>query len=550
MNQDILDRNLLALSRTSSEAAARISAAECWKGIDVESSRKGDPVPVLRTDQGDRTLHSRFDPVREGLRLADNYIGSGTILAYGMGAGYHLLPLLSNKDLSSLIIAETRPSLVRSILEQIDLTPLFLDKRVSLWICIDPAEFRIKLLKHYIPVLSGDFRSISLRNRIEADLDFYQELSSVVKDALSSITDDYTVQTHFGKKWFNNTLSNLKASEETTVTLHPAHDVLITAAGPSLEKQLDKLVSMRSGATLIATDTSLPVLLSNNIKPDMVISIDCQHISYHHFMKGYPSDVPLILDLASPPFLTRIAEKVFFFTSDHPFSNYVSRSFRQFPHLDTSGGNVTHSALSLADALGASRISLFGTDFSYPMGKPYARGSYIYPYFQKSTVRTAGIESLFMDFVLHNKSIIKEKTHKGFRYISKPMIHYKRSLEAKSSSISARVVSIPGDGVTLDLPSLKGKRNDGFMLMSAGSSINSRIDFMKEYRGAVSTLPIIDAAITEYLDSLDRGQMDILITLLPAAAQFRKSCDSGREALNRAREWTISLLDRSFSQQQ
>ena len=338
MKQDILDRNLLALSRNSSEAAARISAAISWEGIDVDASRKGDPVPVLRYGRKERTLHSRFDPVREGRRLAESYSGSGTILAYGLGGAYHLLPLLENRDLSSLIIAETRPSLVRAILERMDLSSLFLDRRVSLWIYDNPMEFRNKVLKHYIPVLSGDFKSISLRNRVEEDPEFYQDLSSVIKDALSSITDDYTVQTHFGKKWFTNTLSNLKASEDTTVTLSPAQRVLITAAGPSLEKQLETLVAMRVGATLIATDTSLPVLLSNGIKPDLVISIDCQHISYHHFMKGYPPEIPLVLDLASPPFLTRIADKVFFFASDHPFSNYVSRYFRKFPHLDTSGG--------------------------------------------------------------------------------------------------------------------------------------------------------------------------------------------------------------------
>ena len=547
MKKDILDRNLLALSRTSAEAAALLSSVKSWSGLSVEPSRKGDPVPVISSDLGGRTLHSRFDPVREGQRLAENYMCSGTILAYGLGAAYHLIPLLESRELTSLIIAETRPALVKAILEQIDLSRLFLDKRVSLWICTDPAEFRIKLLKQYIPVLSGDFRSISLRNRVEVDKVFFQELSIVVKDALSSITDDYTVQTHFGKKWFNNTLSNLRASEKTTVTLNPARHVLITAAGPSLEKQLDTLKSLKSKATLLATDTSLPILLSNGIKPDMVISIDCQHISYHHFMKGYPAEVPLVLDLASPPFLTRIAEKVFFFASDHPFSNYVSRNFRQFPHLDTSGGNVTHSALSLADALGASQISLFGTDFSYPMGKPYARGSYIYPYFEMSALRTAGIESRMMDFVLHNRSIIKEYSDTGYRYISKPMIHYKKSLEAKTSAISARVIPIPGDGVQLTLSEKKDKHHRGFTLMSAGSSLRSRKEFMKEYRTSVNTLPVINGTIPEYLESLDRNQMDILITLLPAAAQFRKSSDTGREALNRAREWTLSLLDRSFS---
>jgi hypothetical protein len=84
--------------------------------------------------------------------------------------------------------------------------------------------------------------------------------------------------------------------------------------------------------------------------------------------------------------------------------------------------------------------------------------------------------------------------------------------------------------------------------MSAGSSINSRGDFLKAYRTSVESLPVIDGVISEYVDVLNRSQMDILMTLLPTAAQFRKSCDSGKEALNRARAWTLGLLDRNLSQ--
>lgn len=540
MDNKILDKNLLCLASTSAEAASLISHCNDTDEITLITSRDGTPVPVL----AEKPLHSRFNPVREGERLSRQYIKGGMILAYGLGGAYHLLPLLSNKELSSLIIIENDPSVVKSILSLMDLSSLFLDKRVRLWISENPEDFKNTLLAKYVPVLSGDLQSISLRTRIERNPEFYHRLAEVVQESISAITDDYTVQTHFGKKWFINTLNNLEASEETTVTLKPVHKVQITAAGPGLEEQMPHLIRDRGKSTLIATDTSLPVLLANGLTPDMVISIDCQHISYHHFMKGYPENVPLVLDLASPPFLTRIAKNCFFFTSDHPFSNYVSKNFRQFPHIDTSGGNVTHAALSLAESLGAKHISLYGADFSYPYGKPYARGSYVFPYFQKSSCRISGIENQVMDFVLHNKSLNKEIFEGGFRYISKPMIHYKSSLEKKAENMSAYIENIRADGVYLKFSGTKSKPGKEFRMMSAGESYQSRQDFLKEFAQKIDDIPELKGNINEFLDSLDKSQKEILLSILPAAAHFRKKCDSGTTALNQARSWTIDLIRR------
>lgn len=540
MDKVILDKNLLCLAATSAEAAALITHCRESNDISLILSRDGDPVPVL----GDKPLHSRFNPVKEGERLSQQYIKGGMILAYGLGGAYHLLPLLNNRDLSSLIIIENDPSIVKSILGLMDMSSLFLDKRVKLWISENPEDFKNTLLAKYVPVLSGDLQSISLRTRIERNPDFYHKLSAVVQESISAITDDYTVQTHFGKKWFVNTVNNLEASEETTVTLKPVSKVQITAAGPGLEKQMEHLIRHRDESTLIATDTSLPVLLENGLTPDMVISIDCQHISYHHFMKGYPENIPLVLDLASPPFLTRIAKNCFFFTSDHPFSNYVSKNFRQFPRIDTSGGNVTHAALSLAESLGAKHISLYGADFSYPYGKPYARGSYVFPYFQKSSCRISGIENQVMDFVLHNKSLNKEIFEGGFRYISKPMIHYRTSLEKKADSMSAKIENIRADGVMLKFSGTKSRTGNEFKMMSAGESYQSRQDFLKEFAQGIDDMPELKGNLNEFLDSLNKNQKEILLSILPAAAHFRKKCNSGTTALNQARSWTIDLLHR------
>ena len=544
MNDKILNRNLLSLTHGSPEAANQLSYSKESPLIEFTQARSGHTIPVFLRDGKKKSIHSSFDPVREGIRLCEQQDHEGLLLVLGLGAGFHIKPFLEEKKVSSIIIIENSFEEVKSLLSHIDLSDIFLDRRVSLWISENPGDFSSYLLSRYIPVLSGNLSTISLRSRVLLDHDYYTELTSVVKRTIDQITDDYTVQTHFGKKWFINTLSNLKESEKTTQILSPVKKAYITAAGPSLEKQIPYLREKDSDAAIIATDTSLPVLLANHIKPDLVISIDCQHISYNHFMQGYPEDVPLVLDLASPSFLTRIAKKKIFFTSDHPFSRFVSNEFREFPKLDTSGGNVTHAALSLADIMGAREIYLLGSDFSYPEGKPYARDSYIYPYFYSRCGRTNGIENSIFSFILHNRSIIKEKTENGFRYISKPMIHYKASIEKKASECYGKVIPLKGDGVDIRIPRTKRTSRNEMRIISAGTPWLSCMDFLKSYRKRIAELPDIRVPVPEYLNSLSMEQKEVWITILPTAAQFYKSSGSGDEAIKMALQWSMDLIDR------
>ena len=545
INKDILDRNLLALTNSSPEAANSLTYCRSSESVSFQKTRSNHHIPVYsRKIKSKKLIHSSFDPVKEGVRLFNQYDAEGMLLIFGLGGGYHIRPFLKSPRISSVIIIENNKDEVKSILGNIDLSDIFLDKRVSLWISPDPGEFSNYLLRNYLPVLSGNLQTITLRSRVILDNDYYSAIANVVKHTIDQITDDYTVQTHFGKKWFVNTLSNLKKSEKTVYSLKPITKAYITAAGPSLEKQLVELKKREPESTLIATDTSLPVLLSNGIKPDLVISIDCQHISYNHFMSGYPEDVPLILDLASPSLLTRFSRLNFFFTSDHPFSRYVSNEFRSFPKIDTSGGNVTHAALSLAELLGAREIYLLGADFSYPFGKPYARDSYIYPYFFSRTRRISGIEDKIFSFVMHNKSINKEKTSKGFRYISKPMIHYKESIERKAAQCHSRVTGMPGDGVTLNFPIPQRNRSREMHFVSAGTPYQSSRDFLIEYKNKIADLPEVTEPVNEYLNSLTQKEKEVWVTILPTAAQYRKKTETGVEAIRKARLWSLELINR------
>ncbi|MCK5736423.1 MAG: motility associated factor glycosyltransferase family protein, partial [Spirochaetaceae bacterium] len=267
------DRNLIALSTRHPELAAVLPGVHANPDLKVIQSRKGSPVPVLNREGHFFPMHSRFDPVSEGKRLAGE-AREGYLIAFGLGGAYHLKALLEKKTVTGLMIVEKDLSLLRGLFESIDYTGILSDSRALLLIDPSPEELSRIILDRYLPVLYGDLGSITLRSRWDNDPEWFSSRAAALKGLPEALGRDFTVQTRFGRRWFVHTMLNLARSEEVNAVLPPARRLLITAAGPSLEQQLPEIKKRHSeGATLLATDTSLPLLVSKGITPDIVLSI-------------------------------------------------------------------------------------------------------------------------------------------------------------------------------------------------------------------------------------------------------------------------------------
>ncbi len=556
MDDLIFRRNLLALSRRNTDAGDSLVQARIDERLRIETSKSGKSVPCL--DLGTRTiaLNSLIDPQREAERLVQAQAGGGYIIVLGLGGGYGLRALLASPATSGVLVIEYDASLLRSILETMDLSELFLDTRVSLLLDPDGPRLEKAILDNYVPPISGDIRTLPLRSRTDLEPEPFAEAAMTIRAVIDRISDDYSVQAFFGKLWFRNAVRNLLASEHTNPPLAPVRKAIVTAAGPSLEDGLEEVIKgQREGAFLIATDTSLPALLGWNLRPDAVISIDCQAISYYHFLKGLPPGIPLVLDLASPNRLARLSDSLRFFSSGHPFCAYVSSNYRPFPALDTSGGNVTHAALSLAEALGAQSCLLVGADFSYPEGKSYARGTYIYDYFDELSSRLAPSESLFAGFVRRNASIVRElgvleDGREYFRYVTKPLMAYKEHLERLIEASPMEIRPFRGKGVEIRTASAKRARPRERSLFASGTAREGAQEFLERYAAGLKALPMPKEPAAAYLSALGPAERDLWTTLLPTASALRRS--AGLEPpppgklLEEVRQWALAELDEAI----
>jgi hypothetical protein len=360
-------------------------------------------------------------------------------------------------------------------------------------------------------------------------------------------------------RWFSYIIRNILRVEPDDAPFPLLKHVSISAAGPSLDIQLPRLAETRADTFLIATDTSLPALLQAGLTPDAVVSIDCQHISCYHFMLGLPCS--LYLDLASPPLVASRSPHPRFFSGGHPLTRYVSRNWRPLPTVDTSGGNVTYAALSLADSLGAEVIALYGADFAYPLGRSYARGTYMNPGFERRQTRLDPYEALASAF-LYRSAGLKRVYHKDGWYYETPLLAmYRKRLEAKAETLHATVAPMPGLGAPIEIRQSAQRPNPAALFETghAPRRLLSASAFLADYRERINALPLFSGpllsgplsggSVQAYLERLDAESRQVFATLLPQAAAFKRRNPQLHvaELIERIRAWSISAIDRVCS---
>jgi hypothetical protein len=536
----IFEANILALSVNNQRLYSRISGAgEESKHYAFLTSRDGEIVPAFNLPSGNtQPLHSLVDPKREAQRLASTVTDdTGFVICLGLGGGF-IPEAVLNSTAARVLVIDYRIDGIAELFSSKDYTNLL--KNGRFFFLADPSDDEIKtaVLEQYIPVLCGGIKTIPLRTRTEQDLPLFENAAAIIQEAIKTAAADYSVQAHFGKRWFSNIIRNLKTAEDAAESFtarigkFPVQETAIVAAGPSLDQQIPSLEKLKkSGTFIISSDTALPALLQYGIEPDAVVSIDCQHISYYHFLgcnlNSGSIGIPLILDIASPPLLSSFSPSPFFFSSGHPLALYISQRWRPLPRLDTSGGNVTYACLSLAENLGAKRITLFGADFSYVRSRTYARGTYIYPFFEKKQNRLFPLEAQFSAFLYRSAFLPPEKTGQMQNYYETSTLRfYREKLEEKAAAMSAQIIAAQGQGAPVNLTRKTSHNarsaalsNESFLFPAEKASM-SHVAFLEQYLRDIAALPAADGN-ADYMRKLNAKDRQVFTTLLPLAAAVK-----------------------------
>jgi hypothetical protein len=509
-------------------------------------SRTKKIVPALHEGGGDYALHSLFDPEREAERLLDAVKDESFIIFLGLGGGFFAREALKRNMALVLVIDFDRVGVSEIFAAIPDV--LSVENGKKAYLLIDPSSVEIEqfILDHYHPALMNGVRCIPLRPRTRIDVAAFKGAEEAVASAVQRVASDFSTQSAFGLRWFSNIFHNMKRliedaalSDEAESPLPNVKRAAVVAAGPSLDSQIPLLRKFEEAqGFIIAVDTAFPRLMCEGIEPDAIISIDCQIWTYHHFRNRVPKDTLLFLALEGG--VADTGGRTRFFAAGHPFSRYISRFVYPLFELDASGGNVTYAAVSLAEALGAKTTTLYGADFSYPFGKTYARGTWLYDFYGNQSNRFRGAETQFADLLYRTPLEKKEYPLKHGWYYETPLLAmYRRRFEEKTwqtklvSFSAAESVSTIYSASTYERNRTSvNKKNRETYLGSRNVSLSPLLR-LNDYFEKVRSLSF---------DNLDEESGLILHTILPIMASFkrRKPYMSKGELLDAAKAFIMN----------
>ncbi len=468
--ENFLSKNISALAVSSPAAARAIEAARTPEGLRLQSARNGSTIAAELFDTRWYTLHSSMNPEKEAERAADRHKNEGYLICFGLGVGYYLkeaLKIVAPRH-GGILLIDNNPGRLRFLLSSFDYTGIFTYTGFRMLVSPSPAEIERTVTDNYLPGFYGNLGVIPLQSIASRQKEQLQTVTEAVQKALEQIKNDFSVQVHFGKLWFDNITSNLPfITGERSPALQALQKrisgskVFITGAGPGLDSFLVSLSERPADSFLLATDTSLPVLLETGIIPDAAINVDCQFYSLLHALNPGAAAVPWIVPASAAPSLTRLLRYPHFYAGGHPLEKWLSPKLG-LPVLDTSGGNVLHTAISLARISGAADITVYGADFCNPGGIPYATGSYIYRWFNDRSRKTAPLYSNLLKFTFDSRDTLSTETIQNSAYNNTypapRLSRYRESLEMVLNSTETKLTLTGIDSIS-DFPALSPGQN-------------------------------------------------------------------------------------------
>lgn len=404
------------------------------------NARDGSPVNGLARPRRPALFHSGYAPLREAGRIADTAEGAGFVVVLGVGLAYHVRAI--SRRGRRVLLVEPDLRLLRSALERVDLTDLLRSGSLAI---ADPDDLERAIPARYVPAVHGDLAVVELPGRVSAEPYAFVPLRDTIGRVVERLRSDLAVQAKFGLRWMRNTILNVPDAHALPLPAWEGRRVRVAAAGPSLADSIPELAAA-SSAALVAVDTALPVLLANGVRPDLVVSIDCQLPTYHHYLAaGFPR-IPVAAELSLPPSLFARFPVRHPLRSDHPLHTLLRLLGLDLPYLDARGGNVTQAAVDLAARLGAAAIGVYGADFSYPDGETYPRASYVHRLFDADASRLLPASTRHYGFLLDRPGVHRDEDEPT-RWVQPLLSGYAEAFSAFTASLPTRVTRVAGRGI-------------------------------------------------------------------------------------------------------
>jgi hypothetical protein len=380
-SQEVLERNLRALARSSPETCALIRAAVPRDDLVWSTGDDGRPTAALR-DGGQ--LASRRRPADEGAALARSVdlAQAGAIMVMGFGLGYHVASLAERlKRCGVILVHEPDLALLRAVLERVDHSAALEASNVAilhdaedvarLSTCLAGIEGVVAIgakILHHPPSAQRLGPNAERLGRAFAEV-----LKSVRTNVVTSLLQvDTTLRNIFQNIDRYVTVPGIAALRD----IAKGKPAIVVSAGPSLSRNIRELSrpGVRDHVVIIAVQTVLKTLLRHGIRPHFVAALDYNEISKRFYEGLTENDVRGITLIAEPkanPAILDAFPGAIRCVSDTVLETLLGPGMTRDMGSLPQGATVAHLCAYFARHLGCDPLILVGQDLGFTDGQYY-----------------------------------------------------------------------------------------------------------------------------------------------------------------------------------
>lgn len=383
----IIDKQNVITIKDFEEAYKKRGNIKIFEDLSLDNKK----ILLIEKDGTEWYLQSRYNAEKacdDWLGQFENILVDDTIiLIYGLGDGSYIEKLLTLNDECKIIIYEPCADVFWHVFGRENIAELLENERVFCTvegICeglYDAALETFVEYENYQLVFNANLPNYPqiFPEKYKWTLD--RQLYEIKRVILNRNTEIY-----YSKEMIHNIMElsrdiieQYSVVQLTDIVCKKEFEdmpAILIAAGPSLDKNIEKLTQIKDSVFIMAVDTALNTVLKHDIIPDMTISVD-GHKPLVLFEDERVKNIPISLSAVSNAKIVEQSNAMRFYELEQ--GEYLSVIYnklgKEIKGLPT-GGSVANNACSLLTLMGFKTIIFMGLDLAYPGGIEHTKEAY------------------------------------------------------------------------------------------------------------------------------------------------------------------------------
>lgn len=388
MNNDLkkFQENVDRFAKTSKGKAEQLKKLRCQH---VTFFQNSNGELNLRKKLGEETiaLHSQESIADEANRWYSSLQlqGISVLFVYGVGLGYYYdvaKPWLKESDEHFLVFLEDDLEVIHRLFETDKGRELLADHQVILrhfesldWECQS-----LKSLLYSFPLKKYEITALEQYGALKGDI--FQQLKAGVAFHFHKSEGITLEQINFGGSFFQNFYRNILKLPEAYLgnALYEKFfgcPAIICGAGPSLQKNIDILKTLKGRALIFAGSTAINALNAEGITPHFGVGIDPNWHQYARLLANTSFNMPLFYRNRLNHEALKVVHGDHLFVTGaggYEIAGWFEEKLQILQPSLSEGTSVANFSLSLTHALGCNPIIFVGMDLAYTDQQSYASG--------------------------------------------------------------------------------------------------------------------------------------------------------------------------------